>query len=508
MLKDPSYKCIINAVEKTLVNACHYPDIKTATIEKLQEIFDSYNTKISKAMPKEKLKIIVDHVQKISQLHPFDDGNVRTCYVLLNRLLHQHGMPLTLMIDPNRFDGFDLDRLTYTIKEGQNAFLAWMQHKVPSYIDPDSNLEQLSSLEQLSRCRILPHEIPEEKKEIENFIQAITNNDRLIFSANCPLVHEKSFSTLRKIVHIAPGETARLSAEHTHHTDLLVRLSIKHTAIVFKDKFGNISVTHFDKQTSFEFVHHEKNYMKGDYSVDIIKHAEDKSEFAKNVMHAAIMRRLGTTVNNSKNNSDIRSTKTSNLLLKQGKLFTPMTEHLNDLMPVNSHIAVTSNNPLCDSELIEGVKPAKLRLLERFILQMTVKDELLPTVIYDDGWTGNYPILPTAAIIFSEQAYVYKADEAALKEKINSAAREFFGEHFDSLRMKAMLDMMPIILRKYWDYSSKNLYTRLFNFFKQPEQANISAKAIRLVTEYCEDEHATACATLCGGEESSQKMKF
>ena len=86
----------------------------------LDSVFLSYNSAIKQASSvDEKLAIIAKHVQLISQIHPFEDGNTRTCYVLLNRLLMEEGLDITLLADPNRLDFFSVHEIVGLIKEGQ-----------------------------------------------------------------------------------------------------------------------------------------------------------------------------------------------------------------------------------------------------------------------------------------------------------------------------------------------------------------------------------------------------
>ncbi len=76
------------------------------------------------------IKFISKMVTDLERLHPFSDGNCRTfCILTLNRELIKHGMPPTMMDDPNQFDGFSQSELIQKIKEGQARFLEILNKK-------------------------------------------------------------------------------------------------------------------------------------------------------------------------------------------------------------------------------------------------------------------------------------------------------------------------------------------------------------------------------------------
>jgi Fic family protein len=112
--------CSQQIVEKHHNNS----SIRTLIKNRLDKICDEYNKEINDATnTNDKISIICKTIQRIEQLHPFKDGNMRTCYILLNRLLHEEEMPFTLLINPNRFDGFTLNELTSFVIEGQSRYL-------------------------------------------------------------------------------------------------------------------------------------------------------------------------------------------------------------------------------------------------------------------------------------------------------------------------------------------------------------------------------------------------
>jgi hypothetical protein len=103
--------------------------------ELLEGIVTSYNEEIKRAQTSdEKLRVIVKHVQDIEQLHPFQDGNLRTCILLLQRLLIQNGFLPVMLEEPNIFDAYDLDTLIEEVKIGmQNTQTILDDPKAPLF---------------------------------------------------------------------------------------------------------------------------------------------------------------------------------------------------------------------------------------------------------------------------------------------------------------------------------------------------------------------------------------
>lgn len=111
----------INAINSMPADLVPPERFSQTLLETLDTIFDSYHEAIQKADGKdEKLTVIVSHVQRISQLHPFQDGNTRVCYILLNRLLKSENLNLTLLFNPNRLDCFSIEENVAFVKQGQD----------------------------------------------------------------------------------------------------------------------------------------------------------------------------------------------------------------------------------------------------------------------------------------------------------------------------------------------------------------------------------------------------
>ncbi len=98
----------------------YYKAPEPELVSELMEAYvASYNEQIKLALSdEEKLGIIVGHIQKIEQLHPFQDGNLRVSIVLLQRLLIQNNFYPVMLREPNIFDGYDIDTLIGEVIEG------------------------------------------------------------------------------------------------------------------------------------------------------------------------------------------------------------------------------------------------------------------------------------------------------------------------------------------------------------------------------------------------------
>lgn len=125
LLKDARYQCNIDSM--SLVSE---DKIKQVTKQKMQVILDGFDHDILRAESSdEKIYTIVKYVQRIAQLHPFIDGNIRTCYILLNKLLRDYDLGLTILINPNRFDCCEISHLVKMVKDGQNYFKQLQTHQ-------------------------------------------------------------------------------------------------------------------------------------------------------------------------------------------------------------------------------------------------------------------------------------------------------------------------------------------------------------------------------------------
>ena len=117
-------------------DACTQEYLLSLVTEHLERICNQYNSDIVRCKtPLEKITTIVKCVQSIEQLHPFRDGNCRACYILLNKLLDENNLPLTLVNNMNRFDMFSVQELVTMVGHGQDNYLALSRSEIPNFSD-------------------------------------------------------------------------------------------------------------------------------------------------------------------------------------------------------------------------------------------------------------------------------------------------------------------------------------------------------------------------------------
>jgi hypothetical protein len=100
------------------------PQTAEACKQKVQGVLDEYHASIKDALEEDdKLAVIARCCQELDQAHAFADGNIRViAFVLLNKLLIENGLSPTILLEPNRFDGYSVGELVADIKEGQQNF--------------------------------------------------------------------------------------------------------------------------------------------------------------------------------------------------------------------------------------------------------------------------------------------------------------------------------------------------------------------------------------------------
>ncbi|MBF7143943.1 MULTISPECIES: Fic family protein [Pseudomonas] len=119
----------------------------------IAELFQDYQTRL-RDRPEQTLENIVQLCQELERLHPFGDGNCRTFGVLLmNHLLTRHGLPLTMMDDPNVLDGYLLSECVTKVKEGQERVKQWIAPVSTSMPGPRVRTRLQSRLEAESSRR-------------------------------------------------------------------------------------------------------------------------------------------------------------------------------------------------------------------------------------------------------------------------------------------------------------------------------------------------------------------
>lgn len=139
------FKFIQQAIENEYIINIESSDIEEAyqhlgshrkLIEKkLGHSLEKLNTGLAEAKSDDqKISEIAGFVQRFIQIHPFlADGNTRTAHILLQWLLHDNNLPLSLVINPNRLDCFSNAELVAIIKEGQKQFIELTQLNVPQF---------------------------------------------------------------------------------------------------------------------------------------------------------------------------------------------------------------------------------------------------------------------------------------------------------------------------------------------------------------------------------------
>lgn len=125
LLSDPNYKCEVNFFVHEPAN-----NVQRKTTEALRSTVSSFNKEIVACKTDDqKIALIAKYIQKIDHIHPFLDGNIRTCYILLNKLLRDYGLSPTLLMNPNRMDCCSVIEFVQMIKQGQIHFQQLLNHK-------------------------------------------------------------------------------------------------------------------------------------------------------------------------------------------------------------------------------------------------------------------------------------------------------------------------------------------------------------------------------------------
>ena len=175
-------------------DAWHYRAPSAEHIETLIErVCEHYNSAMIMAQnSEEKLRVIVSHIQEIERIHPFTDGNGRTSYILLQRMLIQNGFLPTMMFNPNHIDGFNLDAVIDEVKQGIAMTQALIDDPTRSLFDYKTPTKEftLSDVIPDDQAYYLPQEITdpithtiqqfyEAEKDLSDFIQSIPLEEEL-----------------------------------------------------------------------------------------------------------------------------------------------------------------------------------------------------------------------------------------------------------------------------------------------------------------------------------------
>lgn len=166
MLRRSTYLCSVDSMFK-------YNDpqiISQLTHEHMERIINEFNRDIKLASTdQQKLREICKTIQRIDQLHPFIDGNIRTCYIILNKLLRDYNLSLSLMINPNRLDGFSLNELIEIVKEGQKTYENLLKNQNKSFFIINTN-EHDQALKEI-KCPAV--DLISHKELVNEFVQKV-----------------------------------------------------------------------------------------------------------------------------------------------------------------------------------------------------------------------------------------------------------------------------------------------------------------------------------------------
>jgi hypothetical protein len=97
-----------------------------------ETIINQYHKEITSAKRQNdedaKLTAIVRCCQDLEQAHLFPDGNIRTiAFGVLPKLLLENDLRPCILPNPNILDGFSVEELKQTIREGQETFQSWCE---------------------------------------------------------------------------------------------------------------------------------------------------------------------------------------------------------------------------------------------------------------------------------------------------------------------------------------------------------------------------------------------
>lgn len=117
---------LYSEIEKEKLLAIKYrapaPHIISA---EMKRAISQYNREIKTATTnEEKIAAISDLIWEIEHIHPFRDCNIRTCVLLLNRLLRQQGLGLAFLSDPNKIDCMSKKEWRAEIQKGRQRATA------------------------------------------------------------------------------------------------------------------------------------------------------------------------------------------------------------------------------------------------------------------------------------------------------------------------------------------------------------------------------------------------
>lgn len=201
----------------------------------------------------------------------------------------------------------------------------------------------------------------------------------------------------RRIIHVVQGETAVINSMATPKTDLMTTGLSGCCVIIIADNAANISFTHFDDISYLKVIEREVKRMQGDFTIDVVAHTEHLDDMAKRVQQ--YLNKHYPSVVNSKGNKDIRKNRTGTVLVRHEndrlRLLCPERIYLAMLSPMNAknreRVGLPADNPFKHDTLEDGAINAQVRMYERSIQQYCSDATFMPTVVFDNQWTGQFP---------------------------------------------------------------------------------------------------------------------
>lgn len=123
-----NYLCYFNPVNECFFVRNNAKNVQLTIHLKMKSSEESFREDIGSAKSSdEKLRMIIEYVQKVQRLQPFSEElNKIAVEVFLNRLLHEHGMPMSILMDSKRMRGCSLEQVIVDVKNGQQIFLDMM----------------------------------------------------------------------------------------------------------------------------------------------------------------------------------------------------------------------------------------------------------------------------------------------------------------------------------------------------------------------------------------------
>lgn len=220
--------------------------------------------------------------------------------------------------------------------------------------------------------------------------------------------HEPSQNTGRTIIHIAQGEIAILNCKKNSNTDLMTLGLMGCCAVLFIDDHSNIILAHVDDIIDLDFVKTFTAKMQGKYTIDIIAHSDHLDPMGNAISN--YLKKHFPAIKNSKGTHDIRKTKTGVVLIQsidnEIKLLTPQRPHMAMLSRLNAQnrlkMKIPEDNPFRNDSLEEGGRFDQVRMFERSCEAHCTDVKRMPTLVYDNNWTGNFPETSTKVQVLLE----------------------------------------------------------------------------------------------------------